>query len=246
MAHIHSRLNVALTVSVDLEVTIRFYISLGAIAFISLCVTFAAPISEIFKGVTAIPAVGAMVAALYQLVRDNSAHERNKELNLQKQNLALASSSHMANAVFDKQAEFSDQYVKLVLKAFNELRTKTDYDEAHAFAADLTILRLEYMNWLTEEIDNNLEGFERQLRKLGANSQYIKMPKGEGTVQEHRDNAAREMLDIQSAFIYVLEKSTHGHDASLVTLSKKMRAILGVEELAHHKNKILKHSGKNS
>jgi hypothetical protein len=26
----------------------------------------------------------------------------------------------MANAVFDKQAEFSDQYVKLVLKSFNE------------------------------------------------------------------------------------------------------------------------------
>ncbi|HAS8223739.1 hypothetical protein [Vibrio vulnificus] len=229
-----------------MEVAIKIYVYFGAIAFISLCVTFAAPVNEIFRGVTTIPAVGALMAALYQLVRDHSVHERNKELNLQRENLTLASSSHMANAVFDKQAEFTDQYVKLVLKAFHELRKTSDCDEAHGYAAELTILRLEYMNWLTEEIDINLENFERQLRKLGSNSMYTKMPKSAETNQERRDNAAAELLDIQLAFTNVLEKSTQDHDASLIMLSKKMRAILGVEELAHHKNRILKHSGKNS
>ncbi|EKO3922510.1 hypothetical protein MRM63_14690 [bacterium 19MO03SA05] len=229
-----------------MEVAIKIYVYLVVIAIISLCVTFWAPVNEIFRGVATIPAVGALIAALYQIVRDHSAHERNKELILQRENLTLASSSHMANAVFEKQAEFSDKYVKLVLNAFNELRKTNNSDEAHGFSAELTILRLEYMNWLTEEIDSNLESFERQLRKLGSCSMYIKMPKGEGTVQEHRDKAAGEMLDIQFAFTNILEKSTHDHDVSLITLSKKMRAILGVEELAHHKNRILKHSGKNS
>ncbi|EHK2875280.1 hypothetical protein J7X17_004681, partial [Vibrio parahaemolyticus] len=222
----------------------KFYIYLCGIAVISLCVVFFAPINEVFRGIAATPAVGSLVAALYQLVRDNAAHERSQELNLQKQNLALASSSHMANAVFDKQAEFSDKYVKLVLKAFNELSTKTQYEDARGFATDLTILRLEYMNWLTEEIDTNLESFEGQLRRLGVNSLYIKSPKGEGTIQKHRDDATREMLEIHSAFVFFLDKSTHDHGASLVTLSKKMRTILGVEELAHHKNRILSHGGR--
>ncbi|MGR6837998.1 hypothetical protein ACU5DF_02400 [Aliivibrio wodanis] len=152
----------------------------------------------------------------------------------------------MANTVFDKQAEFSDKYVSLVLKAFNQLRVIDDSDEAHSFAAELTILRLEYMNWLTEEIDSNLEIFERQLRKLGANSLYSKMPKNNGTNQKHRDTAVEEMYEIHSALTLVLDKNTHNHEASLIALSKKMRLILGVEDLAHHKNKILKHSGIDS
>lgn len=148
----------------------------------------------------------------------------------------------MANVVFDKQVEFSDKYISEVLKAFHTLMPKRDWEEAHAFAKNLTFIRLEYMCWLTTEIDENLEEFEKKLRTLGSNSSYIKMPKGKGTNQEHRDEAAREMLEIQAAFLYILEKTEKHPEVKLSSLSKKMRNMLNVEELTTLKNKLVDNS----
>lgn len=185
------------------------------------------------------PAVGAMFAAIFQLVRDDAAHGRKKEILLKEQHYSLAASSHMANVVFDKQVEFSDKYTAEVLNSFHTLMPKRDWEEAHDFAKNLTFIRLEYMCWLTTEIDENLEAFEKKLRTLGANSSYIKMPKGEGTNQEHRDEAAREMLEIQNAFLNILDKTEEQPEVKLSSLSKKMRKMLNVEELATLKNKLV-------
>lgn len=188
------------------------------------------------------PAVGAMFTAIFQLVRDDAAHERKKEILLKEQHYSLAASSHMANVVFDKQVEFSDKYTSEVLNAFHTLMPKQDWEDAHSFAKNLTFIRLEYMCWLTSDIDENLEEFEEKLRTLGAHSSYIKMPKGAGTNQEHRDEAAREMLEIQAAFLYILEKVEGHPEVRLSSFSKKMRSMLNVEELTTLKNKLVESS----
>lgn len=218
---------------------IKIYISLFTIAVVSFGFAFYAPIAEVFKGIVVMPAVGAMFAAIFQLIRDDAAHVRRKEILIKEQHYSLAASSHMANVVFDKQVEFSDKYTSEVLKAFHTLMPKNDWQEAYSFAKNLTFIRLEYMCWLTTEIDENLEEFEKKLRTLGANSSYIRMPKGEGTIQEHRDEAAREMLEIQAAFLYILEKTDNHSEVRLSSLSKKMRKMLNVEELATLKNKLV-------
>jgi hypothetical protein len=217
----------------------KVIIGSSAVGVISLFVAYSAPISEIWRGIAALPFIGAMFSVLVQLFRDDVAHQRQKELLIQEQQYSLAASSHMANTVFDKQVEFSDKYVVFVIDAFNTLEQSQDWEIAHDFARKLTMLRLSYMCWLTSEIDKNLEVFEQKLRTLGAKSSYIKMPKGEGTNQEHRDAAAQEMLDIYSAFVYVLEKNTEHPEATLQSLSIKMRAILDVEDLAYLKKLII-------
>jgi hypothetical protein len=221
---------------------IKIYISLFTIAVVSFGFAFYAPIAEIFKGIVVMPAVGAMFAAIFQLVRDDAAHVRKKEILIKEQHYSLAASSHMANVVFDKQVEFSDKYTSEALNAFHTLMPKQDWQEAHSFAKNLTFIRLEYMCWLTTEIDENLEEFENKLRTLGANSSYIKMPKGEGTIQDHRDEAAREMLEIQAAFLYILEKTDKHPEVRLSSLSKKMRKMLNVEDLTTLKNKLVESS----
>ncbi|PSU75037.1 hypothetical protein C9J21_19250 [Photobacterium phosphoreum] len=221
---------------------IKIYISLFTIAVVSFGFAFYAPIAEIFKGIVVMPAVGAMFAAIFQLVRDDAAHVRKKEILIKEQHYSLAASSHMANVVFDKQVEFSDKYASEALNAFHTLMPKQDWQEAHSFAKNLTFIRLEYMCWLTTEIDENLEEFENKLRTLGANSSYIKMPKGEGTIQDHRDEAAREMLEIQAAFLYILEKTDKHPEVRLSSLSKKMRKMLNVEDLTTLKNKLVESS----
>ncbi|EJL6785553.1 hypothetical protein KI701_17565 [Vibrio sp. D415a] len=214
-------------------------IGCAIVGTISLAVMYSAPISDIWKGITALPFAGALCGVLIQLIRDDAAHQRRKELMLQEQQYSLSASSHMANTVFDKQVEFSQLYVENVLDAFESLRQQPEWEEAHDYARTLTMLRLKYMCWLTAEVDQNLGEFEQKLRTLGANSAYIKMPKGEGTQQAHRDAAAREMLEIFSAFAYVLDKSTGHQEVTLASLSQKMRSMLGVEELAHHKKRII-------
>lgn len=209
------------------------------IGVISLVVTYSAPISDIWKGVTVLPCVGAMCSVLIQLIRDDAAHQRKKELMLQEQQYSLSASSHMANTVFDKQVEFSQLYVENVLEAFEALRHKMEWEDALDYAGKLTMLRLKYMCYLTAEVDQNLGEFEKKLRILGANSSYIKMPKGDGSRQEHRDAAAREMLEIFSAFAYVFDKNTEHQEVTLGSLSQKMRSMLGIEELAHHKKRII-------
>ncbi|NTW88032.1 MAG: hypothetical protein HGB26_02660 [Desulfobulbaceae bacterium] len=217
----------------------KVIIGSSAVGVISLFVAYSAPISDIWRGITALPFVCAMFSVLVQLFRDDVAHQRQKELLIQEQQYSLAASSHMANTVFDKQVEFSDKYVVLVLDAFKTLEQLQDWEIAHDFARKLTMLRLSYMCWLTSEIDKNLEVFEQKLRTLGAKSSYIKMPKSEGTNQENRDAAAQEMLDIYSAFVYVLGKNTVHPEATLQSLSVKMRAILGVEDFAYIKKLII-------
>ncbi|MGI2146157.1 hypothetical protein [Shewanella frigidimarina] len=59
------------------------------------------------------------------------------------------------------------------------------------------------------------------------------------TVQEHRDEAAREMLEVQAAFLYILEKTGKHPEVRLSSLSKKMRKMLNVEDLATLKNKLV-------
>jgi len=209
------------------------------IGAISLCVVYSAPLSDIWKGIAALPSIGAMCSILIQLIRDDIAHQRQKELLIHEQQYSLAASSHMANTVFDKQVEFSNKYVAIVLDAFETLRRLQEWEVAHDYAGKLTMLRLSYMCWLTSEIDKNLEVFEQKLRTLGANSVYIKMPKGPATDQEHRDAAAREMLEIYSAFVDVLGKNVKDSEASLQSLSIKLRTILDVEDLAYLKKVII-------
>lgn len=221
------------------SINMKIIVSATIIGVISLFVTYNAPISEIWKGVTALPFVGSLCTVLIQLIRDDAAHQRKKELMLQEQQYSLSASSHMANTVFDKQVEFSQLYVDIVLEAFETLRQKKEWEESLDYAGKLTMLRLKYMCWLTSETDQSLGMFEQKLRILGANSLYIKMPKGEGTRQEHRDAAAIEMLEIFSSFVYIFDKSTEHQDVTLESLSKKMRFVLGIEELAHHKKRII-------
>lgn len=219
----------------------KYKIILGSIFVIvvSLAIVYSAPINEIIRTISILPAVGGMLAILFQLVRDDAAHQRKKELLQNEQMYNFSASSHIANTVFDKQVLFCEEYIRLVLESFKSLQGKKNWSEAHSFARDLTMLRLKNMCWLTAEIDRNLHAFEQKLRTVGAGSDYLSISKVNGGDEKHRDAVAREMLEIKSAFMDVLRVSGNQKEASLLTLSKNLRKIMGVEELAHHKNRII-------
>lgn len=139
----------------------KLYISLGVVFLLSVLGTVYLPMDEIFKGIFATPALIAMIGALFQLARDNAAHERKLDLQRKQQIFNLGATSHMANVTFDKHVEFCEKYMEEVDSAIGTLYRKGTTKEALPHANSLYALRREYSAWLTEGIGIQLSPFGR-------------------------------------------------------------------------------------
>jgi len=146
----------------------KLYISLGVIFVLSVLVAVFLPMDEAFKGIFATPALLAMIGALFQLFRDNAAHESKLDLQRKQQIFNLGATSHMANVTFDKHVEFCEKYMEEVDSAIGTLYRKGTTKEALPHASTLYSLRRKYSAWLTEDIGTHLSPFEDGLRKIGA------------------------------------------------------------------------------
>jgi threonine/homoserine/homoserine lactone efflux protein len=67
--------------------------------------------SELLTAILSIPGVAAMVAMLYQFIRDQAAHERALDLQEKQHRFDLGVTSHMANVAFDKHMAFVEKYI---------------------------------------------------------------------------------------------------------------------------------------
>ncbi|MPS33678.1 MULTISPECIES: hypothetical protein [unclassified Salinivibrio] len=79
-----------------------FWFGIVVIVGVSLGFTFVAPINDVYKGIASLPGVSGLAAALFQLVRDHAAHQRNLEIQQEQQLFNLGATSHMANSVQGK------------------------------------------------------------------------------------------------------------------------------------------------
>lgn len=89
------------------------YIILGCVAAVSF-ISVSIPASELIKAVVAAPGVIALLAVLFQLMRDEAAHEKQVEKQLREFQFSIGSASHMANVAFDKHTEFCERYMSEV------------------------------------------------------------------------------------------------------------------------------------
>jgi hypothetical protein len=134
-----------------------YWYGIASIVGVSLGITFFAPISEGYKGIAALPSVGGLVAALFQLIRDHSAHQRKLELQNEQQLFNLGATSHMANTVFDRHVEFCEKYLAEVHQLVVTLTREGPTQKALDHAGNLYSLRIEYTAWITPEIDQKLK-----------------------------------------------------------------------------------------
>ncbi len=128
-----------------------FWLGISVIVVISLGATFLAPISELYKGIVALPSVGGLAAALFQLLRDHSAQQQKQQLQSEQQLFNLGATSHMANTVFDKHVSFCEQYLAEVSKLVTTLNKEGPTESALAHASNLYKLRIEYTAWITQK-----------------------------------------------------------------------------------------------
>ena len=195
-------------------------------------------LGNVARGMAVMPAVVAMVAALFQLSRDHAAHERTLRLQASQHSFALGATSHMAAVAFDKHVEFSEKYVSETDETFTTLLREGPTEEALSHAAKLSCLRRTYALWLTPTIDAALEKFEAALRRIGASAHFVDV------AIDHPGRPAKidEMFATFAEVMNMPEWEDKPMPAECGTRAvlQKLREILGTEELTHLRESLIK------
>jgi hypothetical protein len=186
----------------------------------------------------ALPAVGALFYALFQLGRDSIAHERAVRLEEAKNSFTVGATSHMANVAFDKHVLFCEEYTSGMLFTLTTLFQEGPTRKALDHAKSLVGIRDKWTLWLTPEIETQLGRFEAALRKIGVYERYVSdYPGG-----KDREPRLKEMF---SLFMDVVgEKEWEGEtltgETAVRTMIAALRSVLGIDELTHLRSALVK------
>lgn len=216
------------------------YLVLLLIFLGSALITTTVPAHGLLQAISAVPALGALFAALFQVFRDQAAFER--QLVLQQQQLAfsLGAASHMASKAFDKHSEFCEKYMEEVHLTVQTLFREGPTQKALAHASNLVQLKSRYSTWLTKAILEGLVPFEAALRKIGASSYLVEALCGTGDPE--RLKAVMEMYDVFKKVIVLDEAKLPSADRADVTIEaveQSLRAILGIEQLTAIRQRLI-------
>jgi hypothetical protein len=200
------------------------------------------PAGELIQILAAIPLVGSLVGALFQLMREQVAHERKLLLQESQNRFSLGISSHIANVAFDKHVQFSEEYAQEAHKALLTLFQKGPTKEVLQHTATLYKIQQKYAVWLTAELEKELSTFESALKSIGANASYVYDSPGGQDRQE-------KLNSMYKTFVEVLGTTIVGGDEwqgnkitdelAVAGLIRRLRAVLGIEELTVLRKKII-------
>ena len=210
---------------------IKTYGILAAIFLLSIAGASYIDASEFLKAIVGAPGVVSLLAALYQLARDQAAYEKQLDIQQRQFQFTLGAASHMANLAFDRHVEFCEKYMAEIHKVMRTLFREADTPEALVHAGKLYKLRQDYAVWLTDEINENLSRFEDALRKLGANAHLIQKTSDQGRYAEKRLIKINDNDLLFSEILGLEETDGLNEEYAIEAIKKKVKAILGVEEL---------------
>lgn len=139
---------------------------LGIIGLVSFCI---AGFVE-FKNPLA--AAIALFSVLLTILKADSDYQKRREFERESRRFDIASKSHMAIAIFDRQLIFSEDYYSVASKPIVELFDWdfSDYDRLRAIVEPLyeklVECRIKHGIFLTEEIQQRLAHFEGRIRTM--------------------------------------------------------------------------------
>lgn len=207
------------------------------------CVLFAAmiflPIADITKNVMSIPAAAALIAALYQIFRDESKFIKEQRLKEEERLHVLSVSSHMAIVAFNKHAEFSEKYLEVMRKGLKELWAKGPCKEAFDLAEKLKETRLDYAAWVTKDTRDSLFPFEQALSMIGVKKcLFSDMPVG--------DERSAMVAEAHALFSQVMEfgKGTPEKEIGVSKVVERIQDLLGINELTKLRKQVIKGANK--
>jgi hypothetical protein len=225
-----------------MKLNLKAYAVLGVVFALSMgAFTLVPDGRELLAGAMAAPGITALLAALFQLMRDEAAYEKIIESQAREFQFTLGAASHMANVAFDKHAEFCEKYMQELHETVQTLYREADSPSALDHAGNLYRVRRDYATWLTDRISSDLEEFESALRKLGADAQFIRTTTGHDGYAEQRSLRINRNAELFGRILGLTVQSQEIQEQSMVeALKTKARAILGVEDLTTLREHLVK------
>lgn len=214
-------------------ISTKTYIVLAVVFVAALGCAYFLRENEISKSLATMPAIGSLVAAIYQTLKDQAAFERQDYLQRQQQIFNLGTTSHMANVAFDKHAKFCEDYMSEVHDTVADLfrlgpRSSRVIDE---HLKKLISLKKKYAAWVPKDVAQQLEPFESAINMISAQAVLVE-DYGEDAGKE-RAHAVKAMHEIYRSLLKREERGVEKDDqeVSAEDIKEKLRMILGINEL---------------
>lgn len=198
------------------------------------------PDSELLRATIVFPVIG----VLYQLARDQATYEKELEKQSRQFQFTIGAASHIANTAFDKHAEFGERYMKEVHEMVHTLWLEGETDKVLTHASNLFAVREEFACWLTQSVELELGKFEGVLRKLGANARFIKSTTYDSQYAEHRVLKINSNFELFSDILGLDPHAELNEDYAVESIKRKVRNILGTEELTLLRAHLVKQAAK--
>ena len=222
------------------------YLGLTIVFAASVATSWLIPVSELVKGMIALPGVGALFGALFQIARDSSEFERKLHLQSDQQIFTLGASSHMSAIAFDKHVQFCEAYMSEVHDTVSILFREGPTVTAMECARKLHDLKREYAAWIPKPVALQLEPFEDALHKLG-----VKQQLGNALERDQREDRLTALREANAIFCNILGlDKMRGTDPdqkpeiAIENIKEAIRQILGVDQIVEVRNFIVSRSVK--
>ena len=206
----------------------KVYVASAIVFAVSFTIAWTLPTTDVLRGILGIPGVGALFVALYQLFRDQAAHERTLELQEKQQLFNLGVTSHMAQVAFDKHVQFSEQYVKRMQEGLTDLFQKGPPGESLRFYNDLVDIRLSFRVWITEDIETKVMPFEAAILQIGG----LGIALNGLTPGEQRTQWVDEMYKAFSGVAGLEHEGQIDEKIAPRKIMSHLQSLLGVEQLS--------------
>jgi hypothetical protein len=191
----------------------------------SMAVTLATDPGKIVHTISQYPAVGALLAVLWKIVQDEIKDQR-AMLKAEAMTLnSLFAGSHYASRTYDKQIEFCEGYWSKALEIVKDINREGETPRLIEKANQLYTYRMERAVWLTEDMNLDLEGFEKVVRSLGVDSHMLDpLPVGEERSKrvEHMAAVFQQLMDETP------NAEKQGKTISYIAALTKLQEILGI------------------
>ena len=217
----------------------RTYASLLLVFVLSVGFASLLPAEALLREIAAIPAVGALLAAVFQILRDQAGFERQQISQQQQQAFSLGATSHMANVAFDKHVEFCEKYVAEVHSTVVSLFREGPTEKALKHVWNFAELRRQYAAWLPRDIVEGLDRFETAVTRIGSLSYLVEALRG--TTDPGRQPAIAEMYDVFRDVLNIPSDTPAERrpDVAIEAVKEKVRAILGIEHLTKLRRRLV-------
>jgi hypothetical protein len=203
--------------------TMRAGLTYGGLAFVfllSVWMMSANLLGELGKAAFTTSGVAALLGAVFQIVRDNAAFERELEMKREDRAFVLSPAAHMAQIAFDRYIVFCEEYLKTLWEILPQLVSEGPSVKVLDMSRRLMKLRENHGLWVPPDVVKKVAPFENALWTIGAKSISKDLVTSEAMFA-----LFQEVLD--------LTKAPDGTSSELVyhRVLTELQARLGIAEL---------------